>query len=184
MTKNELREKIRAERAGLDAGYMQTAGSAIAGRVLADPAYMNSRVIFVYASMADEPDTARIIDAALADGRTVCVPKCRAGHVMDAVRIDSRQELQPGAYGIPEPAEGGGTVPPEQIDLMIVPCVSAYLDGSRLGHGAGYYDRYMEQTRAKKMCLCFDRLMSEDIPMGEHDIYMDIVITERETLRI
>ena len=42
----------------------------------------------------------------------------------------------------------------------------------------------MEQTRAKKMCLCFDRLMSEDIPMGEHDIYMDIVITEKETLSI
>ena len=66
----------------------------------------------------------------------------------------------------------------EDYDLVIVPCLCAGKNGERLGHGAGYYDRFLQGSRWLKICLCLEENIREDIPMGQHDLYMDLVITE------
>ena len=73
-------------------------------------------------------------------------------------------------------APAGEKIP--QPDLILVPCVAAAMDGRRLGHGAGYYDRFLAGRGAKTFCLCFGRLLREDLPAGPEDIRMDAVVTE------
>ena len=68
--------------------------------------------------------------------------------------------------GIPEP------------DLILVPCVAASPGGIRLGHGAGYYDRFLAEHSGKAVCLCFRALLRADLPMEETDIPMDLVISD------
>lgn len=175
-TKAEIRKAAKLN--APDAINAASASAAIAGILLSDPAYRAAGTVFCYAATAGEPDTRAILADALASGKVLCVPKCIGKGIMKAVRISSLDDLRPGAYGILEPCEGLPEVAPEDIDLAIVPCVAASSDGRRIGHGAGYYDRFLSPIGAKRICLCFKALLSEDIPMDAHDLLMDKVISE------
>ena len=99
---------------------------------------------------------------------------------MEARVFGNGYKLVEGAYGIPVPAEGAEVVPPEEIDYVIVPCVSCDIEGRRLGHGMGWYDRFLGSLRDDccKTAICYDKLLAEKLPAEPHDIRMDTVMTE------
>ena len=169
------REALTLARA-LPAAERDEASAAIARAVLSHPAFLAARTVFVYVSLPQEPDTAAICAAALARGKRLCLPRCAAPPNMEAVAVTENTTLRPGRLDIQEPA--GEPVPPEEIDLAIVPCVAASPDGVRLGHGGGYYDAFLAACPAVKLCLCYAALLRPDLPTDPWDIRMDAVITE------
>ena len=176
--KARVRREVREASAALPESYLRDAGRRIAAAVTALPDWKEAQVIMAYASMPREPDTAEIIREALKDGKTVLLPRCADDRRMEAFPVRDLSELKEGRMGIPEPpdAPAGEKIP--QPDLILVPCVAAAMDGRRLGHGAGYYDRFLAGRGAKTFCLCFGRLLREDLPAGPEDIRMDAVVTE------
>lgn len=174
--KKQMRKEVSAALKALPEAYKTAASREICEAVLASHEYREARRVFLYIAMQTEPDTAEIIRQALRDGKTVCVPKCIGKHDMLAVRIRSADDLVPGAYGIPEPADCSETLEAEELDLILVPCVSASRDGRRLGHGAGYYDRFLEGGADKTLCLCYRKAMREDVPTDENDVCMRRVV--------
>ena len=180
--KKALRKTITARLKLLPGSYRAAASESIAEQVLASAEYRAAKRIFLYIGMPTEPDTAGIIRQALADGKAVYVPKCVSKSEMLAVRIRSAEDLVPGAYGIPEPTDLSEAIGPDAIDLILVPCVSAWKDGRRLGHGAGYYDRFLKGNADKTLCLCFRKALSPDIPMDVNDVFMHRVIFDPETV--
>ena len=98
---------------------------------------------------------------------------------MLAVRIYNMKNLIPEKLGILEPKNFSETLTAEEFDLIIVPCLAASIDGKRLGHGAGYYDKFLAECKNKNtICLCFYKMLNSDIPMNKNDIYMSKVLTE------
>lgn len=178
MTKAELRKQAKSIIKEADKSYFASANKAITEKVLGSEKYKNSSVIFIYVSTESEPDTINIIESALAEGKKVCVPKCISKSEMEAVVIESLDELVEGRYGLKEPADTEKAIDIAEIDLAVIPCVAASKENKRLGHGAGYYDRFLETTKAFKMCLCFEKLIFDEIPTDEHDILMDKIISE------
>ena len=179
MNKAELRHICQVKTKTLTQEYLARANAEITAEVLSDPAFIHAEKIFVYISMPREPDTSRIIQAAFDMHKQVYVPKCLPEGEMLAVRVYPDSAYVTGALHIPEPEETPETVTADEADLIIVPCVSASSDGRRLGHGKGYYDRYLGHTDTIKMCLCFRELLFEDIPVTDTDVYMDTVISEK-----
>jgi 5-formyltetrahydrofolate cyclo-ligase len=180
--KKALRKSVTTRVKLLPGAYRAAASRSIAEQVLASGEYRAAKRVFLYIGMPTEPDTAGIIEAALSDGKDVYVPKCISRTEMLAVRIKSTADLVPGAYGIPEPVDLSETIGPDAIDLILVPCVSAWTDGRRLGHGAGYYDRFLKGNADKTLCLCFRKALSPDIPTDENDVRMHRVIFDPESL--
>ena len=177
MNKNELRRQKK------EITKKAEADSAIFNSVTSLKEFKNAHTIFIYLSTADEPETDAIITEALRAGKKVCVPRCRKAPQMDAVVIRSLSAFKTGAYGIREPL-GSETVEKENIDLAIIPCVKAGTDGRRLGHGKGYYDCFMSGGRFLKVCLCYSENITDEIETEEHDILMDIVITQNDVFVI
>ncbi len=136
--------------------------------------------VFLYVSMWAEPDTRALLEDALAAGKRVYVPLCCPDRVMKAVRIRSTEALRPGMCGIPEPFDQTETASAGELDLLLVPCLTASRDGKRLGHGAGYYDRFLSGGHGITMCLCYEALLTETIPTDAHDVRMDFVQTEKQ----
>ena len=97
---------------------------------------------------------------------------------MSAVRIYNMKNLTKGMFGILEPENCSEKISAKELDIIFVPCLSACLSGKRLGHGRGYYDRFLSGHNEKAICLCFREMLCGEIPMTENDVYMPLVLTE------
>jgi 5-formyltetrahydrofolate cyclo-ligase len=167
--KATLRARMRACRASADPSLSEH----IAERVMALKAYESARTVLCYHSVGGEVDTLKLIERMRSDGKTVCLPAIIGKGVMEARRMD---RLIPGPYGIPCPE--GPVVPPESIDLILVPGLAFDRDCQRLGQGGGYYDRYLPGCRGVKIGLAFDCQVVECLPLAAHDAQLDLLATE------
>lgn len=182
--KKELRRELRAAVAALEEAYAEAADRQIFRYVTGLREYGKAGAMFCFVGTRDEINTTPILEDALRQGKRIGVPKCAAKGIMQVREIRSLEELGPGKYGILEPGPDAPVIQPEEIDLAIVPCMSCSHDGRRLGYGGGYYDRYLEQSRAVKAVICRERIMREDIPVEPHDQVMDMVISEEGVIRL
>lgn len=85
------------------------------------------------------------------------------------------------AMKIREP-QGGQLIRPQALDVILVPLVAFDAQCRRLGHGAGYYDRYLAQTDALRIGVGFACQKVDAIHALPHDIAMDLIVTEEEIL--
>ncbi len=181
--KKALRKSCRARAAALPAEDRAAADRAIRDAVRASSEWRRAGRVFLYVSMWAEPDTRALLADALEEGKAVFVPRCGPERTMKAVRIRDLSELRPGTLGIPEPPDGGESAAPGSLELALVPCVSVSRTGERLGHGAGYYDRFLAACRCPALCLCYEALVTEEIPHEANDVRMDALVTEKGLVR-
>lgn len=176
MTKKEAREWVKAQVAILSDQYKKEANHSITEEVLESDAYQKANTIFCYVSKDDEVDTYNIIKDALSQGKRVGVPRCMDNHQMDVCMIQSFDDLEEGTWGIMEPKATCKKLRKQDIQLAIIPCLSFDLRGGRLGHGAGYYDRYLAGTKFLKLLLGYTKLSMKNVPMDDNDVWMDEII--------
>ena len=93
--------------------------------------------------------------------------------------------LVPGPFGIPEPDPlHSRLLPPEELDAVLVPCVGFDAEGNRLGHGGGYYDRYLRRCpQTAAILTAFETQRLERVPREEHDLSFSVLVTENGVLR-
>ena len=66
------------------------------------------------------------------------------------------------------------------LDLVVMPGVAFTEAGARLGHGKGYYDKYLASLRDPKpttIALAFREQILDELPTGPHDVPVDLVLT-------
>jgi 5-formyltetrahydrofolate cyclo-ligase len=176
-----LRKMILKARRSLPSEYRQMASKAIMAILLECEAYRRAEAVMAYASMADEVQLQGLLEHSLKAGKFLALPYVISQGMMGAARVKSLAALTEGAYGILTVAEEGRVMlPPGSLDLIVVPGVAFGLDGSRLGMGAGFYDRFLSERepQARRIALCFDCQLAEEIPMEVHDQRVEAIITE------
>ncbi len=142
--------------------------------------YQEAKNIFTYLGKSPEIDTSIFIERAWKDGKNIAIPLCVDDKNMIAIKIKDFDDLEVGRFGIKEARYNEDLLmEKEDIDLIIVPCARADRHGNRLGFGRGYYDRYLEKTRAKTILLIREKQVAQKIPMGKHDKKIEKIITEK-----
>lgn len=135
--------------------------------------------VYCYISVRGETGTETLIDWLLRCGVRVAVPRV-SGKEMSFFYIKDRDDLIPGTFGIPEPAQSCERAM-EKKAPVIVPGVAFSRTFSRIGYGAGYYDRFFAlEPEHEKIAICYDFQLRREIPAAFHDISMDLIITEKE----
>lgn len=180
LSKQEIRKEMLEKRSRLTPEEVDAGGLQLLERLQAGGYLQAVKTAFVYVSAKGEVSTFPLISYLLARGVQVCVPKTFKNGYMEAHVIRSAEtDLQPGAYGIPEPV-GGCKAATENIDLVLVPGVAFDKCGNRIGYGAGYYDRFFGEQllseSVKKVAACYDFQMVERIPVEDTDRPMDAVV--------
>ena len=187
MSKNELRQSVIAARNRLAEEEIKDKSSAVASRFLELAEYLRAGTVMAYVDFRNEVQTGPIIRDALGKDKRVVVPITDvAGKKLTPSQIiDFPGDLAPGAWDILEPKpECVRPVPPEEIDLVIVPGVAFDTSGNRLGYGGGFYDRFLLTTGSGCVyaALAFELQIRPNVYPGEHDLPVHLLVTEDRVL--
>ena len=129
-----------------------------------------------------------MIKESIESGKRVLLPKVdRENKMLRLYEIKDIGELSPGYMGIPEPSlTDERMMSPEDVDLVVIPGVAYDSAGNRIGYGGGYYDRLLSQTEKKLLVVApaFEEQIVDQIPAEEHDVKVDIIVTDKRILRI
>lgn len=139
--------------------------------------FANAR-IGIYLPIQNEVDLTMLYDT-LHASCTFYVPHILNKTKMEFVRYDHNDPMQTNFYGIQEP-QTLEPIDPLDLDIIFVPIVAFSSQCDRLGHGSGYYDRYLETTMAKKIGVAYELQRWEGILCFPHDVKLDSVITETQ----
>lgn len=161
----------------------------IVEKFLGLPAYSRAKTVMFYVDAGSEVRTRHLLPEVLKHGKRIIVPYCIVEtNELELFHLEAFEELVEGAYKILEPAKElrakpGKIVQPEELDLVMVPGTAFDPQGGRMGQGKGYYDRLLARVRldAPLVALAFQCQIFPEIPVNEHDVYMDLVLTESNT---
>lgn len=178
--KLSLRRELKAKISDLDNNYINESNVGILNTLLSLPEFISAGRVFTYLSIDREVDTRALIDRCAILGKQVALPADMKGGIMRFALLNCPiAKLPKGFYDIPVPSSDAPRVEPQCGDIMIVPALCCNSLGHRLGHGGGYYDRYLGAHRVFSVCLCREKLLFEDLPLEAHDVAVDCVITEK-----
>ena len=182
-TKKELRKMIMEQRMELPDEVMYELSEQICNKVKSMKEYIEADDICMYMPANNEVDVTFLIEDAWSKGKTVWLPKT-AGRRMDFFKFDSTTPLSEGSFKILEP-ESEIMLEPDEKTLILMPGVAFSLDGGRIGYGGGYYDIYLEQhSESKKIAVCYEFQIVDELPIEEHDIKPDFIISEKTTGKV
>ena len=167
MNKRQLRTQLRSLHEGKAVRDAQSAG--ICRQILDSSVYRNAHIIGGYMPLAHEADITPVLLDALCCGKKLVLPLCGAAPNMTLRQVSSMEELIPGAYGIMEPSSEAPIVPPQCVDLLLVPLEGIDRTGFRLGKGGGYYDCLLSSTEAVTIGCALSWQWVDEVPREPWD---------------
>jgi len=143
--------------------------------------FANNQVFALYYSLSYEVNTIKIITALLVAKKKVALPRMN-GNNLDFFYIDSLSDLVvDNQWKIYQPKVNSQKVNITNIDVLILPLVAFNEDYYRIGHGKGYYDRFLSKSNFKglKLVLAYKvQKVTEKIKfVNDWDIAFNVLIT-------
>ena len=184
--KKILRQQMREAMAEMTEQEKAWSDQELVSAFLAHPKLDEANTVMLYYGVGQEIATADLIQTLLDQGKTVCLPKCLPEHQMEARIIQSLDELEPDAYGIPAPKDACPVLEREKIDLILVPGLCFDSKGNRLGQGGGYYDRFLPKLSESCTILAagFDcQLVGSPLPHDATDYRLPEIWTPSQQIR-
>lgn len=141
--------------------------------------------VLVYCAKEPEVETCWFIDHLLTNERKVIVPIIEEQTIgLRLSYITTRDVLKPSTFHVPEPVGNELPVNSEKVTCAIIPMLGFDQTGGRIGYGAGYYDRFLsDNSHIRKIGIAYSIQEVPSIPVQDHDIRMDVIVTEISTIR-
>lgn len=136
---------------------------------------LKPKVVHAFIPFGSEVDIWPIIKELKQKGTTVVCPKTLKGRTLKHLILKDPAELETGRFGTQYPS--ASEIYSGPIDLILVPGLAFDVGGGRLGYGAGYYDTFLvDHPEAFKVGICFRGQVVEEVPMENHDVFLDQII--------
>jgi len=183
MEKKNLRAKLQRKLNEIDQRMYRLKSDAVHQVLFQSDYWQSSSCIGITISRFPEVDTYKIIKRAWAEGKRIVAPRCiSSNHTLEFYLIQNFDEVEPTFYGLLEPFKHLPQVDSNHIDLMIVPGLAYTREGFRLGYGGGYYDRLLANYKGVTLSLVFKEQIMDRIPIDQHDVPVQVLVTEDETM--
>jgi 5-formyltetrahydrofolate cyclo-ligase len=197
-SKEEIRAATQKRLKALSRDVFDKKGAEAAARLWAWNGWGAYRSVLVFLSTAFEINTGPLLDLAFIDRKRVFAPRVEQSSLA-FFRVEppaeNRVSWTEGAFGIREPPPEVPLGPDDFPALVITPGLAFDRQGSRLGRGRGFYDRFFAALDSGTLpglpaglsfttCgLCLELQIVDAVPAENHDRKMDMVVTEKACYR-
>ena len=179
--KNQLKEIMLEKRNSLSKEEILEKSQKIKSNIFDIESYKQSKTAMFFVSVNSEVNTHNMIKESIGR-KTIAVPKVAHNEIEPSLIIDFDSLIPSGKFGILEPIEIL-KIAYRNIDLVLVPGIAFDKEGHRIGYGFGYYDKFLRKVpKAIKIGLCFDFQIVDKIPREEHDVPVDLIVTEKRVI--
>ena len=187
--KEKIREKCLSQRAQISNTKVSSWSKKIKNKFFDRPQLETAKKVMAYASMRKEIETFELLEELLEKGYLVYLPYTRQDIVdLGTAQINNLdKDLKDGVFGVQEPvAKIRDEEVPADFDIIIVPGACFTGQGYRIGYGGGYYDSFLAKhaNGALKVGFCYDCFIVDSIPVEDHDVPVDLIITEKRIINI
>lgn len=175
--KSQMRRSCRQVRKELGEDARQQASLAICGWIQSWPVFQASSVVLSYMPIPGEVDLTPLLERQ--PQKSWVLPRIlpEEHHRMVFHPYESGR-LVPHPFGMAEPAADLPVIPPEDVQLALVPGLAFDRQGGRLGYGGGYFDRFLQGFTGVSLGVIYQALLLEHLPRGEHDVPVSWIVTE------
>lgn len=177
--KQEIRRAFLARRRALSPSYRQAASGEMCRILEALPAFRKAPLVLGYCAVKEEVDLTPLWVCALQQGKRVAFPRC-VGRKIRFSCVNSLSDLVIAEYGIPAPPADADVLEDFSEAFVVTPALTADENGTRLGYGGGFYDRFLaDNTVRDTLCPVYAELFSQTPLLREaFDVPVSTVITE------
>ena len=173
MEKKELRALIKTLKKQRSKEQLLTQSEQILAKLEQHPDFAKAEIVMLYSALPDEVQTQAFLEKWHLK-KKIILPTV-VGDDIIPVEYGRDTAFAVGDFNILEPQnepyQGG-------FDLIIVPGVAFDRKGNRLGRGRGYYDRFLcQHLDVKRIGICFDFQLVDEVPAEPFDIRMDEVLS-------
>ena len=170
--KNRIRKLMLERRNRISTAEIYKRSRLIQLHVLNSQQFLNSGTIGVYFPKGTEVRTEEIIRKGIEIGKKVVLPRIESEEIEFYQLLGKNfqdENLIMGKFGIKEPVRIGKPI--NKIDLLIVPGIAFDNQGSRIGYGQGYFDRYILRTKVSfSLALGYEfQLVCCNLPQSSSD---------------
>jgi 5-formyltetrahydrofolate cyclo-ligase len=185
--KVEIRNEILEQRSKISFNKINQWSKKISDKFFSLSELNNSKKIMSFVTKGKEVNTFDLMERLLDEGYLLYVPFTRKDKItLGTAQINDLEiDLKKGVFDVLEPLKNiRDENPPEDLDIIIVPGLVFNRQGYRIGYGGGYYDSFLAEYGHKslKVGFCYSQFIKDELPIEEHDIAVDIIITEKEII--
>lgn len=141
-----------------------------------------ARSLAAFLAIEHEPDLNPFLQYCLEQNKKLLLPRFNTQvKAYELAPVNNlQQDLETGHYGIYEPAASLEKVEISEFfpQAWLIPGLAFCLDGTRLGRGAGYYDRLLAKVKAPMVGVCHEYQILPEMPSCRHDVKMHCLLTE------
>ena len=179
--KPALRREFLARLAALTPEEKSAASADIRARLLEWPVFRAARTVLLFHPLSAEPDLLPLLAHPACAGKTFVFPLTHRETKTLTLHAaaDTAEFLTKGLrLREPDPARHP-EIPPALVDLVLVPGLAFAEDGSRLGRGGGYYDRFLPglPPAAVVAGVFFPCQLRAPLPREPHDVPLGALVT-------
>ncbi len=182
--KVRLRREALARRDALDPASRETASRAIAEAIVALPELHEREPVGAYWPIRSEADIRAAIAAIASRGQATALSQVTHPNLVWRLWRPGDALVQ-GAFRVSEP---GPDAPACHPRALLVPLAAFDRRGGRIGYGQGHFDRSLAALDCHHSVLVIGVAFAAQeiaaVPVEPHDRPLDLVVTEREVIRI
>ncbi len=189
ISKQSIRSRYLGRRNALSVSERSQKSQKIWEYLKQEPVYQKAQVVLVYMDYRSEVMTTGLVEELLADPvKRVFAPKVE-GMDIRFYEISSLNDLKAGYQGIREPDKNMEKLFTLQMmtqmdSLILIPGAVFDRQRGRMGYGKGFYDRFLaEYIELQGVALAFECQIAKKVPMEEHDIRPEMIVTESGVIR-
>ena len=183
--KEKIRSSILKKRKNMTFSEVLEKSERIKEKIFHMDEFKDSKTVLFYISYDNEVYTHDMIKESYKLKKLVVVPKIiKNYHKILCSTLTRWDDLFIGSYNILEPRnECFKEISLESIDLIIIPGIAFDCKGNRIGHGKGYYDRFLtKKITAHRLALAFEFQIVDRIPTESHDVKVGKIVTEKRII--